>query len=120
LSGRHGRERGRLRGCQSSTRQENAGSREQLLNSGHRREHFHYGNIRTDEFRRNNVLLKRAPMERSLEEVVMLFDKRLTPGEKLPSDVRERAVGSEMTSRQEGSPIGYVTRALALRPKFRE
>jgi hypothetical protein len=36
-------------------------------------------------------------MERSLKEVVMLFDERLASSEELPSDVREGAVGSEMT-----------------------
>jgi hypothetical protein len=43
-------------------------------------------------------------MERSLEEVVMLFDKRLASGEELSPDVCERAVGSEMTRVGGGIP----------------
>src|SRR5580700_5727426 len=43
-------------------------------------------------------------MERSLEEVVMLFDKRLASGEELSPDVCEGAVGSEMTRVGGGIP----------------
>jgi hypothetical protein len=59
-------------------------SRKQLLNSGHRREHFHDGNIMPDEPQRNNVLLESTSVERPLEEGIMPLDESLLPVKNCP------------------------------------
>ena len=57
--------------------------------------------IRTDEFERDDVLAHRSILEYAFEDHFMLLDERRMPGEKLASDVCERARLGEMAAANE-------------------
>ena len=74
------------------------------MNPRDRRQHLHDGNIGPNELQRDNVLLERASVKLSLEDVVMPVNERLTPSEELPSDICEGAVGRKMPGVGDGIP----------------
>jgi hypothetical protein len=61
-----------------------------------RREHFNYGNIGPHELERDDVLLQRRLPEAAREDHLVLFEKRLVPGEELARDVGKCAVRGEV------------------------